>query len=939
MKRLLLFSVATLAGIFSSAQTFTDATSDAPSTTYSGGCVAVTDMNGDGFDDVLTLDNGTDITVFYQNLDGVEGFTVKTFGSISNESQWGMAVGDLNNDGHKDVFSGGSYDGVHHCAISDPDTHVLTELGELMFMQCANLADINNDGWLDAFGCHDDAESNIFGNDGAGNISNQDWINMETTPASDNSGNYGSVWSDIDNDNDLDLVIAKCRQFVNDPQDPRRINAAFMNDGDNNYTDEALERGLVLYEQSWTVDFADIDNDGDFDALFTNHSTTLTLMENDGCGNFTDITEGSGLEIPGFFLQAKLSDFDNDGFVDLIYSGGLHAYHKNNGDGTFTEISGLFPANDTMHSFGIGDLNNDGWLDVFASYGDTYVNSDYNNPDKIWLNDGGDNNWIGFDLEGVESNKDAVGAKIQIYGDFGTQVREVRAGESYGITNSNKVHFGIGAATEVDYAVIKWPSGKVSVIENGAAGVYHSIEENACDVAQPQVSAESDVVCGEATTMVSVDAEGLALWSDGSIGTSVEVGSGNHSAVVVDGNGCAALSNTVCVLFVSELDAEIEALGQIEFCEGESVVLEAPDNAPSYMWSNNETGSSIEVTESGSYSVVMEGLCTDELVSNTIDVQVFDAPTSEPTSQDVDASAGMIELTATGENLVWFSDENAQLEIGTGSPFILEATESTTVYVANEVIYGDLEEATGGKENISTDTGQHHNNSGNGLRFTANEDMIIKNVKVDANGEDERTITVYSPSFEVIASETFNIPDGESVVPLNYFIPQGEDYIIITDDNNPQLWRDAAGSGVNYPYNLGDLGAITGTTIEGANEFTYYYFFYDWNVETAAVSCLSDLVPVNITITGIDELESITSFKLFPNPASTELRYEFSALKAGNLMVSLYDATGKEVYNNYLDIQNGSHQGVIDLSEMAPGIYTFTLVEAGKIATQKIVIE
>ena len=95
-----------------------------------------------------------------------------------------------------------------------------------------------------------------------------------------------------------------------------------------NFTEEAAERGLVFYEQSWTVDFADIDNDGDFDCLVTNHSTSLYMIENDGEGHFTNITDAAGLGVDGFFLQAKMEDFDNDGYVDLVYSGGTHRYYQ-----------------------------------------------------------------------------------------------------------------------------------------------------------------------------------------------------------------------------------------------------------------------------------------------------------------------------------------------------------------------------------------------------------------------------------------------------------------------------------------------------------------------------------------------------------------------------------------------------------------------------------
>jgi len=941
MRKILLFVIVILLSVGSTiAQTFTDSSSDLPEGLNSGGCVAVTDMNGDGFDDILTLDGSSDIVIFYQNLDGVPGLTMRTFGSLSDNNQWGMAVADINNDGHKDVFAGGSYDGVHYCQITDPDNHELIELNEQMYMQCVNIADINNDGWLDAFGCHDDAESNIWSNDGSGSLElANDLIDMATTPVSDNSGNYGSVWSDYDNDNDLDLFIAKCRQSVNNPTDPRRINAAFINDGNNNYSDEALDRGLVVYEQSWTVDFADTDNDGDFDCLLTNHSTNMMLLENDGKGFFTDISSGSGIDVTGFFLQAKMVDFDNDGYVDLITSGGAPGFYRNNGDNTFTDlnIDIILPGDDNLHSFGLGDLNRDGYLDIYASYGDTYVNPDYDHDDRLWLNDGGDNNWIGFDLEGLESNKDAIGAKIQIYGDFGTQIREVRSGESYGITNSNQVHFGLGSSSTVDYAVIKWPAGNVTVIEAAPIGEYHFVEETSCDASAVMASATSTLLCAGETSTVSVDASGIILWNNGMVSTAIEVSTtGNYSAVVVDANGCASLSNTVCVGEEEEIIPVITSSGNIEVCEGESVTLSAP-NAASFAWSNDADTQIIEVTESGAYSVML-GTCGTDVESNTIEVTIYASPDSDPTSEDVSVVAGQIELTATGDDLVWFGDAAGENEIGTGSPITIDVTSGTIVYVANQEIYGNVASGNGGKETTS-EPGQYHNNSDNGLVFTANEDMIIDDVKVYADGSGNRTIVLYNSSFQVVESQEFDIPDGESVVELDFFVPAGEDYILITDENNPQLWRDAVGSGVDYPYELGDLGSITGSTVDGTNEFTYYYFFYDWNVSTAPTTCYSDLVPVVITISGIEDFEAISSFSIYPNPATTEIRYEYNAVNAGRMFISLIDANGRSVYKDYIESQVGSHQGVISLTDFSPGMYTFTLVENGKIASEKIIIE
>lgn len=134
-------------------------------------------------------------------------------------------------------------------------------------------------------------------------------------------GSYGSVWSDVDNDGDLDLYIARCKHGVDDPGDGRRINQLFWNNGNGTYTQDLTNvSGLRIGAQSWTADFGDIDNDGDFDCLVTNHDVSSQLLENDGAGHFTDISASSDVlnTITGLTAQGIFRDFDNDGFVDIL---------------------------------------------------------------------------------------------------------------------------------------------------------------------------------------------------------------------------------------------------------------------------------------------------------------------------------------------------------------------------------------------------------------------------------------------------------------------------------------------------------------------------------------------------------------------------------------------------------------------------------------------
>ncbi|MEO8733342.1 MAG: VCBS repeat-containing protein, partial [Flavobacteriales bacterium] len=226
--------------------TFTDGTTILGHVAHSGGCMAVTDMDDDGLDDVIQLDNSNHVHVLYQETDG--SFTDYDYGVVDTGSEWGWAIGDLTNDGFKDICSG-SYGQTHFLSITARGVSTLTDLdGPTIFTQNMSMADIDNDGRVDVFACHDNGHPNIWFTNASGvPVNNNDYIDWTTVsdmPAGDMSGNYGSCFTDFDNDGDLDLYISHCRQGINDPGDARRWNRLFVNDGNNNYTDQAADYGV-----------------------------------------------------------------------------------------------------------------------------------------------------------------------------------------------------------------------------------------------------------------------------------------------------------------------------------------------------------------------------------------------------------------------------------------------------------------------------------------------------------------------------------------------------------------------------------------------------------------------------------------------------------------------------------------------------------------------
>ena len=141
-----------------------------------------------------------------------------------------------------------------------------------------------------------------------------------------------------------------------------------------------------------------------------------------------------------------------------------------------------------------------------------------------------------------------------------------------------------------------------------------------------------------------------------------------------------------------------------------------------------------------------------------------------------------------------------------------------------ELSGGEGDPATGGLS--ETQVGQYHDNSNFFNIIELYEPVTLVSAKVFANGAGPRTLALFSPEGDVLMTEVVDIPDGESIVEFGWDVGPGT-VGLGSLSADPQLWRDDLNSDINFPYPIGEYGAITGTSIQGQNEFNYYYFFYD----------------------------------------------------------------------------------------------------------------
>lgn len=411
----------------------------------------ISDMNGDFLDDIVTVD-ANQINVFAQKADG-NGFTTHNYPLTVNYTPgWSIAAGDFDHNGFNDLALGNGSRVSVVKAADEGAGYTIIEYPQSIFTQRTNFVDIDNDGNLDLWACHDVAQSHAYRNDGNGHLL-FDISLMNTLPV---GGNYQSQWADLNNDGKIDMYLSKCRGSA-PAGDPQRINLYYKNNGDGTYSEAGAVAGINDGAQSWASAIEDYDNDGDMDIMLSNISDTNKFYRNNGDGTFTDIFASSGIASQVGSWEIQAADFNNDGWIDFFWQNSKELY-LNNGDMTFTGYDVNF------NEGAVGDLNHDGFLDV--QFGN-----------NVFMNVPNENNWITINLEGIQSNYNGIGARVEIYGSWGKQIRDIKSGHGFSHQSTMNAHFGIGTATSVDKIVIKWPSGVEDTVMNPAINLATKITE------------------------------------------------------------------------------------------------------------------------------------------------------------------------------------------------------------------------------------------------------------------------------------------------------------------------------------------------------------------------------------------------------------------------------------------------------------------------------
>lgn len=937
---------------------------------HSTNSVLVCDVDGNGFDDIAILDENRYLHIEYQQTNGT--FSKQVIGDFGGTiDAWGCSMADFDHNGYKDFVwgawnTGGNAVKVAYIGPAGLMGSIVTLPTSGIASQNVNCMDVNGDGWADVFVCNDVNESKIWLNNGSGTLvfDNNTTINFNVTPGTtapnDESGNYGSVWTDFDNDGDIDLYIIHCRQ--GQPSgDLRRTNVLFENNGSNVYTSNAAAHNLALNTQDWTGSFGDIDNDGDFDLLLTGHEgESNRILRNDG-GIFTQITTLSFGANP---QQSHMEDFNNDGWIDAWISGQTEQrFYINNGDNTFTALTTESASvngsgGKAILASAFGDLNHDGKIDMYASYGTMYNNPSGTRDDRLWLNTtANSNHFLTLTLEGTTSNKDGLGARAFIYKNGSSwvkQTREVRASESYGTMNTLHLHFGLGTETSVDSVVVRWPSGQVTrIVCPVSADQFINIVEGTGTCALTCTAV--NITPGGSTTICSGDSVQLSaptgagysyLWSNGATTSSIYADSpGSYSVVVSTGPSCSATTPSINITFNPDETPTVTALGNTTFCDGGSVDITS-SSASSYTWNNGGNTQTISATQTGYYAVTVPGLCGN-FTSDSVYVQILNA--TAPTGSDVYLPApNSTTLNATGSNVSWYDAATGGTLLGTGNNYTTPVISvNTTFYAENTEEFGG---STGNVGSIDTANATYSGNTLNGyLIFNVSDSCIIRTVEVATDFPGNRTIELRNSVGTVLNSVTVNIPAGISTITLDFGVGVGNNYQLGTNTadnqttfsmNSPQLVRNQ--NGASYPYDYSGVLSITSGHTGTNPSSSAYYYFYDWYVEKVADNiCVSERTPINVFITGGVGIDETNEFNLsvYPNPTTDIVNVEFNTNESSEVTLTVTDMLGKNVKVMNLGTVNGSYNQMISMKGLATGVYNVSLNINDRVVNSMIVVK
>ncbi len=488
-----------------------------------GGGAASFDYDNDGDDDLYIV-GGQNPDGLFEN-DGSGNFidvSASTKISLLTDSIMSTSVvtGDIDNDGIREIFIGTMGDlGTSFEALRpnlllkyNPQTSHYENIiqssliSDESFCMGGHFFDSNQDGFLDLYIMNYVAEPKVI-QDGSQVVGfdhecfeNKLYINSGDGTFSDQTTYYNlnqigctlaATTSDLDWDGDPDLIVA------NDFGKWLEPNQLFRNEGMGlPYSDISTQSNTNAQMYAMGIAVGDYDEDLDLDYYVTNIGENA-FFQNEGDMNF--INKATELDIQneythkGLFTTgwgAIMEDFNNDSYLDLFVSNGYvySAVHVDDiaqpdelflgsSDFNFTNVTKDCGIDFKGPSRGalFGDWNMDGHLDLITVTNELL--DEAHSSVNYYKNLNNEGNWVGFNLIGTASNRDAFGAKVILHAEGRALLKELKGGDSHASQSSSILHFGISDIQTIDSIEVFWPSGNHEIHFDIPINEYHTITE------------------------------------------------------------------------------------------------------------------------------------------------------------------------------------------------------------------------------------------------------------------------------------------------------------------------------------------------------------------------------------------------------------------------------------------------------------------------------
>lgn len=886
---------------------------------YSGFPLACADINGDKLDDILALDQTKHLWVGLQC--GNSQFLWKPLDYHHSMSAWSVNVADLDNNGYNDIVISGEATQVN---VMMQDAKGFTRIvadDSYFFSQAGAIFDINQDGWLDFTLCDDNHANKVYLNSGNGILKpDTHLIKSGFTQEIFHSGNYGCIWTDLENDGDPDLYISKCRPGVEDTMDPRRLNQLFIHEN-GAWRSAAAEFGLDVGDQSWISIFEDFDNDGLKDCFVVNHYSPCRLFHQNANHRFVEVTQESGFNSGVIGIQALPIDYDNDGDLDILLTGNGTELWDNSGNMKFQKISGAFQSTQ-FSSCAFGDYNRDGFVDLYVSHADL-LNTPNNRHDELWLNPGNDNHHVIFSFIGTRSNVNGIGVRVNLFINGTLQTRELHAGEGFGIQNSLNLHFGTGTRNHIDSIHVYWPSGTIDRYTDFSTDQQYVLEEGNCmNGIHASSSGNIHYYCTEIDTTLKAEQSLSSIkWVTGEVSKEIQIAQeGVYYYWAKDTNNCLVISNPLVVIRNPKEDFNLNFAYEELLCFGNRIRLTTNLNRD-VNWSTGQRSNAIEISGSGFYFAMDTGFC-EQILTDTL--QLIVTPPVAPPTLSIDSLwfPRPAQWDSGNDSTQWFVSASSQLPIFIGSRFISDTLYKDTSFWVENIEYFSYPYVHGGLKVPEYQNAPYHaaflNNQ---MLFNVYEDVILDSVTVFTDFPGLRIIDLLDDLGQRMAKKEVELVTGMNKVYLGFEIPASSKLYILTTnieqnqklfgENSPRLYR--SDKGFYYPFFIQDKLRIV-TSNKGDS---YYYYFYDWVIRSRDISCSSERVEVKAKFKTTNNIH-LNDVKLNFIWTLTGLKLEISNHE--DWRCSLFTVDGKllmqEVLNDHSEMK---------CSALLPGYYAIRL--------------